>query len=132
MSYAAKVLASTLRRLVMVQVVLTVAAALVYLATTGAVDKTAAVLYGGGIVVLGTLISAWRLLRATQAAGSDASRSMAELYIGAALRFVLALALLALGMGWIGLDPLGIIIGFAVAQLGYAFNRVRTDIGTNK
>lgn len=136
MSYAAKVLASTLRRLVLVQVVLAVAAALIFLAVTGRVEQAAAVLYGGGIVILGSLLSGWRLARAAGHAGSDPKAHLRELYIGFAMRFVVSLALLAVGMGllWRGDAPaiLGIVIGFAVTQFGYAFNRVRTDIGLNK
>lgn len=129
MSYAAQVLRSTLRRLMIVQALLALAAAIVYGAVLRhGVPGAAATLYGGGIALVSTFISAWRLLRATEVAGASATRGMAELYIGAALRFVSVLALMALGMAVLKLDPLAIIVGFAVAQLAYLFNRVSTDV----
>lgn len=136
MSYAAKVLASTLRRLVLVQVLLAVVAALVYAVVTGQPVLAPAVLYGGGIVVLASLVSGWRLIRAADRAGSDPQAQLRELYIGFGLRFVASVALLVVGMGliWRGdrAAILGILIGFAVAQVGYAFNRVRTNPGLHK
>ncbi len=127
MTYAAKVLASTARRLVLVQTGLVVLVVLAFFAWKGAFGSVSA-LYGGGTAILGTLVSAWRLMKATNAAGQDASRGMAELYIGAASRFVLTLVLLGVGMGLLKLDPLGIIVGFAAAQIGYLFNQVHTNI----
>lgn len=127
MTYAAKVLAGAARRLVLVQAGLVVLVVFAFFAWKGAFGAVAA-LFGGGIAILGTLISAWRLLRATKAAGLSARQGMAELYIGAGLRFVLTLGLMALGMGLLKLDPVGIIAGFAAAQIGYLFNRVPTDI----
>ncbi|HKK06608.1 MAG: ATP synthase subunit I [Gammaproteobacteria bacterium] len=130
MSYAAQVLRRALRRLVIVQALLVLAAAAVYvLGFRHGLPGGAAVLYGGGIALISTFISAWRLLRATEVAGASATRGMAELYIGAAMRFVSVLALMGVGIAALKLDPLAIIVGFAVAQLGYLFNRVPTDAG---
>ncbi|MFP4607055.1 MAG: ATP synthase subunit I [Thiohalospira sp.] len=125
MKFATTVLQRSLLRLLGVQAALTAVAALAWFSQAGP-EPALAALYGGGITLAATLLSGWRLLRATEALGSSTTRGLAELYIGFAIRFVLALALLALGMGVLELDPLGILTGFAVAQLGYLFNRVET------
>lgn len=126
MSYAAQVMRKTLRRLVTIQLFLVLACAGIFLGVKGGFEAISAV-YGGGIALLSTLISAWRLLRATEAASRDARSGMAELYIGAAVRFVLVLGLMAVGMAVLKLNPLAVILGFAAAQVGYTFNRVPTD-----
>ncbi len=46
-----------------------------------------------------------------------------ELYKGFALGYIVAIALLALGLGGLKLDPAAVIIGFVVAQLGHFFVR---------
>jgi len=124
MSYAEKVLRSTLHRLLLAQAGLVMAAAGVYLATRGAGPAVAA-LFGGGIALLNSFISANRLERASRL-GGDVNRSMLELYIGAIARFVATPVLVAVGIVVLHLDPVAIIVGFAVAQIGYFFNRVRT------
>jgi len=124
MSYAASVLRSTARRLLIIQLVLVLATALGFLAAKGGPEMLAA-LYGGAIALLNTLISAHRLRRASDAAVSDAKRGMMELYIGAILRFIGTPLFVALGILALGLDPIAIIVGFAVAQLAYFFNSSR-------
>ncbi len=125
MSHAKKVLRSTLYRLLLAQAGLVVAVAAVYFATRGSWPAVAA-LFGGGIALLNSFISANRLERASRL-GGDAQRSMMELYIGAVARFVATPVLVAVGIVVLHLDPVAIIVGFAVAQLGYFFNRVRTN-----
>lgn len=123
MSYAAEVLRRTLRRLLIVQVLLVLAVAAGFLFTRGGAELLAA-LFGGGIALLNTLVSAWRLRRASEP-GTDARRSLFELYAGAVIRFVATPALIAIGIVVLSLDPVAIIVGFAVAQLAYFFNSAR-------
>lgn len=122
MSYAAQVLRAALRRLLFVQLLLVLSVALGYFVIKNG-DSALAAGYGGGIALANTIIMAWRVGR------TNDRRAFAELYIGAGLRFALTLLLMALGMGLLKLDPLALIVGFAVAQLGYLFNRVSTNIG---
>jgi len=123
MSYAAEVLRATLRRLLFVQVVLVLAVAVAFLALKGWPQGVAA-LFGGGIALFNTLVSAQRLRRASERT-NDPQGSMLELYIGAGIRFVATPALVALGIILLDLDPVAIIVGFAVAQLGFFFNSAR-------
>ncbi len=126
MSYAAQVLRKTLRRLMTLQALLILASAGIYLGVEGGLAALAA-LYGGGIALASTWVSAWRLLRATDAAGDAMRSAMAELYIGAAIRLVLVVGLMAVGMAVLRLNPLAVIVGFGAAQIGYIFNQAPTD-----
>ncbi|QKT03608.1 ATP synthase subunit I [Ectothiorhodospiraceae bacterium 2226] len=126
MSHAATVLRGALHRLLGVQLLLTLAVAGAYLAMVGAASALAA-LYGGGIALVGSLIAGWRILRAGALAGQNPRVGEVEIYMGAAMRFIATLVLLAIGMGLLRLDPLAIIAAFAAAQIGYMFNRVDTS-----
>lgn len=125
MSHAAVVLRGALRRLLGVQLALTVAVVAAWWASAGPPQALAA-LYGGGIALVGTLIAGRRIARAGRAATQSPQLGEAEIYIGVVMRFVATLALMALGMGPLRLDPLAILAAFAAAQLGYLFNRVDT------
>lgn len=125
MSHTTKVLHRTLRRLLWVQGALVLIAALACGVGMG-LETVPAALFGGAIALLNTAISAERLHRATAAAGQDARQGMAALYSGAIIRFVATPALIAVGILALGLDPVAILIGFGVAQLGYLVNHVQT------
>ncbi|QBQ53791.1 ATP synthase subunit I [Nitrosococcus wardiae] len=117
MSYAARVLRATLRRLLVVQLLLVLPVVLAYAVIKGG-DSALAAGYGGGIALINTAVMAWRVGRA------NSKRALAEFYIGASIRFGGTLLLMAIGMGVLKLDPLALLLGFAAAQLGYLFNRV--------
>lgn len=125
MSYAAEILRRAVRRLVLVQVLLVVAVGVGFLTTKGVADLWA-VLYGGAIALFNTLFSAYRLQRATDAATDSVKRGMIELYVGAITRFVATPTLVALGIIALALNPVGIIAGFAIAQVGYFFDSAHT------
>ena len=77
--------------------------------------------YGGAVTIIATLLLGWRMLRAGQHARLDPRKSMRILYVGAAWRFMLAVALFAFGIGYFRLDPPAMIVGFVLAQLAYLF-----------
>lgn len=124
MSYAAKVLQGTARQVLTTQALLVLAAAVAFLVYGGSAKALAAA-FGGGIALLNTLVSAHRLVRASEAAPGNPNRGMLELYIGAVTRFVATPALVAVGIVLLKLDPPAIIVGFVAAQVGYFFNRAR-------
>lgn len=74
----------------------------------------------GGLV---SVVAAWMLSRGVLMAGEAAPQQpgtgMWILYMSAALRFVLVLALFGVGLAALGLEPLPLIGGFIAAQLGY-------------
>jgi ATP synthase protein I len=86
-------------------------------------DFALAVLFGGIASIAGTLVSAWRLIIAADEAKQNPTYSVGEFYKSALLRFIVVIALLAIGFGGLKLNGLGILIGFIAAQLGYIFSR---------
>ena len=109
-------------RLLLIQGVLVVLAAIIAYLMQG-IEFSLALLFGGAASLAGTLVGAWRVRLATDEAAHSTTLGMAEFYTGAVLRFVLVIALLALGMGVLKLPALAILIGFIVAQTGIFFAR---------
>lgn len=112
---------SGLRRLLLLQIVLTLAAALIMFSWRPQADYAViATLYGGGMALLNSLLLAWRTRRAGERAGAgEGQLQVMNLMGGMVERFVITLACFALGMAVLKLDPVALLGGFAFAQLGY-------------
>ena len=82
-----------------------------------------ATLYGGVVIIVSTIYFGWRLKIATESADSSPTVNSVELFKGVFIRFLIVIILLALGLGWLKLQPLGVLSGFIVAQLAYWFSR---------
>lgn len=126
MSFAAVVMRRVVYRLIIVQVILTFIVALGYLAFQN-INGFFAALFGGSITLSGTVLMAWRISRAGEAAPTEQQQGYIEIYIGAIQKFVLTLVLMALGMGYLQLNPLAILVGFAATQLSFIANKVDTS-----
>lgn len=100
-------------RLLLMQVVAAVCVAIPAGAVYGSGAAVAAI-YGGLVALLMTLMLAWRL---DQAARS--SRALRWLVLGAAERMIVVCIAFAIGIGWLGLVPVPVLIGFGVAELAY-------------
>ena len=70
--------------------------------------------------------------KASDKAGTQMGVNTIELFKGIILRFILVVALLALGMGWLKLKPAGILIGFIAAQLAYWFSKTSYGVTRRK
>ncbi len=129
MSFAAKVMRATVRRVLVIQlaIVLTVTAA--FLVMQGGYAAQSA-MYGGAIALFSTWLMGWRITKAAHTAARDVNQGAFVIYAGAVQRFLLTLVLMALGMGSLKLAPVAILAGYAVAQLAYAFNKVDTQLRT--
>jgi len=114
----------TLLRLILIQVALTVAVAIVIFLKKG-MDFGLATLYGGAVGIAGALAGAWRISLATENddAALDNALRMAEFYKATLFRLITIVVLLILGMVALEMEPAGILIGFIAAQLGYFFAR---------
>lgn len=112
----------TLRRILLVQAIFTGVGALTAFLLTAS-DNVVALLYGGAATMATTLYSGWRLHVATRGNQQGPALNMMEFYKATLLRFILAIALLALGLGYLKLKPLAMIVGFAIAQTGFLFGR---------
>jgi len=130
MNFADKAFQRTWRRLVLIQVLLLVVAAVIsFLFKAYELNFLGALIYGGAVSIVSTLINAWRIQVATEMAADNAALSMVELYKGFLLRMVVVMALLAIGFIVLKLQPSALIIGFVAAHIGYLFAR---PVGTAK
>ena len=123
MSFATVVMRRVVRRLLLVQIAITLIVALGYIAFQN-LNGFFAALYGGSITLSGTLLMAWRISRA--GASGEKQQGYVEIYSGVVQKFILTLVLLAIGMGYLKLDPLAILVSFALTQLSYIANKVDT------
>lgn len=126
MSFAAVVMRRVVRRLFIVQVIITLAVALAYL-TFQNLNGFIAALYGGSITLSGTLLMAWRISRAGDVASQEKQQGYLEIYAGVAQKFILTLVLMAIGMGGLNLNPLAMLVSFALTQLSFIANKVDTS-----
>ncbi|MCU7938519.1 MAG: ATP synthase subunit I [gamma proteobacterium symbiont of Bathyaustriella thionipta] len=131
MSFAIVVMRRVVRRLLIVQILLTLIITLIYLFLQNS-DSQYAALYGGSITISGTLLMAWRIARAGEVASKEQQQGYIEIYIGAIQKFILTLVLMAFGMGYLKLDPLAILVSFAVTQLSFIANKVDTSHAPDK
>ena len=97
------------------------------------IGSSLALLYGGLVVIIAMLISAWRFMLLTNPdkdlEKNSSMLSVAELYKGTVLRFVLVIALLTIGMVALKLEPLAVVIGFCVTQISYFFGSLTSRWG---
>ena len=121
----------TLRKILLVQAGLVFIAAVVLTLVKGH-EFFIATLYGGAVVIVSTIYFGWRLKIATEAVDNKPSVNSVELFKGIILRFLIVIALLALGLGWLKLAPAGILSGFIVAQLAFWFSRTSYGVTRRK
>jgi len=121
-SVANNAFSHTLRKILLIQTGLVVIAAVVLTLVKGH-EFFMATLYGGAVIIVSTIYFGWRLKIATQAVDNTPSVNSVELFKGIFLRFVMVIGLLALGLGWLKLQPAGVLSGFIVAQLAFWFSR---------
>ena len=123
-----------LRKTLLIQAALTGIAAIIALLVKSP-SFALHLVYGGAVTSIGTGLHAWRLLKiatptdakddkigdpaATQA--NALGNAGAEAFKGAVLKIGSMIGLLAVGMGYLKLDPLAVLIGFVVAYLGFMF-----------
>ena len=107
------------------QRVLTVQLALVLIVAAGAILLTGngmaaiSAIYGGAIAMAGTAYAAYRVRRASELAYRSPGASVAALYVGAIIRFILVTTGLSVGLVVLKWPPLPMILAFALAHAGY-------------
>jgi len=129
MSYAAKVMRATVRRVLVIQLLIVLGVSAVYFLFQSFYAAQSA-FYGGSIALFATWLMGWRIRKATEFAAADMSRGAFVIYAGAVQRFFLTMVLMALGMGTLKLAPVAILVGYALAQIAYMFNKVDTQLKT--
>lgn len=116
MTEAARILKHTLRRVALLQgaLIVVAGACAAWLGRDqGAARSALAALYGG----LVSVFIAWRLARSLNTAPGETGS--ARLYLGALERFVSVALFLGVGFSVLHLEPLAVIGGFGLAQLGF-------------
>jgi len=116
-----KGLAGKARRVVVVQLSMTLLVAAVFFGVSAeeGVWEALSAGYGGLSSVVLALISIGGFKRANAIALSDPKQSMMILYIGAVVRFAAVIVLLGIGLGLLKLDAMAVFTGFALAQASY-------------
>ena len=112
----------TLRKILLVQTSLVLITAITLTLVKGH-EFFMATLYGGAVIMVSTIYFGWRLKIATEAADKTPTVNSVELFKGIFIRFLMVIGLLALGLGWLKLQPAGVLSGFIAAQLAYWFSR---------
>lgn len=126
MSFAAVVMRRTAKRLIKIQLAIVLIVSLFCFLILD-VSAGLAALYGGGVVIVGSLLMAWRITRAGESGSRVKQHGYVEVYLGFIQKFFLTLILLAIGMGWLKLSPIIMLVAFALTYLGYLFNKVDTS-----
>ena len=121
MSHAAEILSQGIRKVLVSQIALTLLTAGAVFALLGSAEAVAAI-YGGGIALIGTWLLGRRVSRTPEIVQPGDVGSQLALYAGVLPRFIVTLALLAAGIGWLKLTPIPLIVAFGLAQLGFAIN----------
>lgn len=118
MGYAAALLSRTVRRVVLVQALLSLLAAVVLLSVQGWASAAAAC-YGGAVSILCACLLGWRVHRAGDLVWQGSGSGAWSLCLGMAERFGVALAAFAAGIGLLQLPAIPQVAAFALAQLAY-------------
>ena len=119
---AKDVLTETLRKMLLIQAVLTLIAAVIALLTKGN-DFALALIYGGAVTMVGTWIHAWRLKVATTPVENGPTLDVAGVFAGILLKLMVMAGLLAIGMTLLKLHALAVLLGFLIAYTGFLFGR---------
>lgn len=88
-------------------------------------DGFQAALYGGVMVIINTLLLLWHSARAERLEQQDSGHNFRIIVRCAIERFVITVALFALGLGRLGLEPLPLLSGFAAGQLLFIIGGMR-------
>ena len=76
-----------------------------------------AAIYGGALSIVVSMTLSLAVLKATSVAKNDPKTAMGLLYVSAVIRFILILALFAIGIGWLGLNPIPLVIAAVATWL---------------
>mgnify|MGYP001162139717 CR=1 FL=1 len=98
------------------QIIISVIVGIIAYALEGE-EEAIAVVYGGAVALVGTLLLLWRMQSVKNNTLMDAKYYLWIFYRSGLERFLALSILLAMGMGMLELVPLAVLIGFVVSQL---------------
>ena len=111
MRYSAQVTLGFFKRIFLAQWVFVALTALFYLNTVGLYAAYAA-FFGGFIALVNTWLLRWNFERAERFAGNDAGQNIWRLYRAVAQRLFSTIALFALALWGLQLEPQPLLLGF--------------------
>ena len=74
------------------------------------INHAGAAIYGGMLSLVVSLTLSFAVLKATEISKKDPRTAMGILYLSAVIRFILIIVLFAVGMGWLGFNPIPLIV----------------------
>ena len=102
-------------RLLLIELLLVLVTAAVFWWTSQSQLNGLAALYGGGIVLLITAVSAWRLGRIK----ADSHSGIVHVYLNTMERFSIVVVMVLVGLRGLDLPGSAMITGLAITLLGY-------------
>lgn len=120
MKFADKKLQQSVIRVVFVQTLTTLLVASGALIIYGQWSAIAAI-YGGFLAIIVAVLTAHWIFRAGEVAQAEPQRGVGAFLSVAGKRMLLTIAGLALGLAGLRLAPVPLLVGFALAYMGYLF-----------
>lgn len=81
------------------------------------INHAYAAIYGGALSIVVSLTLSIAVIKATAIAKNDPKTAMGILYVSAVIRFILVLALFAIGIGWLGFNPIPLVVAAVATWL---------------
>jgi len=111
------------RQVIFLQLLATLFGASIAYNIKGTPQLSIAVLSGGGISIVNSVLLAWRMVRAATHPAHEAHHQLRLMYFYATERFLLVVALLCLGIAVLKLSPLALLGGFVMGQAVFLAGR---------
>lgn len=103
------------------QVLLVLVVALILAVLLSKYDASKAVLFGGGISVIVSIVMACRLSQAVK----KSQRGSLYIYLGAVERVIISLTLFGIGLMWLKLSATYTVVGLIAGQIGFMIGGFR-------
>jgi len=84
-----------------------------------------AILYGGFVSVMASIVMACRLNQAVNKVQKGSQRGGIYVYLGVVERLLVAIALFGLGLVWLKLSPTYTVVGLIAGQVGFILGGFR-------
>ena len=90
-----------------------------------------AVLFGSMVALANVVLLVWRMSQAEKRMLLDVQKNLHLFYRSSMERFIFVALLLASGMGSLGLNPVAVLVGFALGQLTLIVSQIMHGIKSN-
>ncbi len=113
-----------MQRIVLVQIIAVLLVALISLVITSDMQFAIAVICGGGVSVVNTLLLTWRMRKSSAHIALDAHLQLRLMYFYAVERYLAVIVLLAICMLVFEFMPLALVAGFVMVQACFVAARL--------